>query len=445
MSTPHSPSPLRPYPDPDAAPTAPLHSLPPVLPARAVPPRHSSGFGRGLLVLAAIACTACDSAARNPGPGTADSVGVRIVTNDPLSSDATCRAGEEPIFRVGDSEDDENQWFSTIRGMGLLSDGSVAVIDRSSEEVRVFGPDGSHLVSMGRPGDGPGEFRSAWFLWVLPGDTLWVGDYRPWHYNVFTRDGQFVRAVQMMPPYANPSRRGGVLRNGISVNTRTTYVASSNFTVPDTLLLEAHDDEGRLVTTLARVPNMIEGMTAKSEAANLVLNPLFAASAHADAIGSTIATGHGRDPEVRLFDDDLRLRRIVRWSEPSRQVTSAEVSAWRDNYVESRGGRDSDRWGPFDEAIIDPDRPAADVYPAFSSLKLGTDGRLWVAPYRKAGQEARRWMAFEPDGTFSCHLERVPISIHEIGADYVLGIQSDELGVQTVVMYSLGRPQPGTP
>lgn len=54
-------------------------------------------------------------------------------------------------------------------------------------------------------------------------------------------------------------------------------------------------------------------------------------------------------------------------------------------------------------------------------------------------------MGFEPDGTFSCHLERVPMSIQEIGADYVLGVQSDELGVQTVAMYRLGGPQSGSP
>lgn len=391
------------------------------------------------LAFATLVVTACDSATRNPGPTTTDSADVRIVTSDPLSSDATCRASEEPILRVGDAEDDEDQWFSTIRGMGLLSDGSVAAIDRSSREVRVFGADGQHLVSMGRSGEGPGEFRSAWFLWALPGDTLWVGDYRPWRYNVFTRDGQFVRAVQMTPVYANPSRAGGVLRNGTSVNTRTTYVSRRNFTVPDTLIVEAHDTDGRLITTLARVPNMVEGMTAKSEAANLVLNPLFAVGAFADAIGSTIAVGHGSDTEVRLFDDELRLRRIVRWSEPSRGVTAADVSAWRESYVESRGGRDSERWSQFDEATIDSDRPVADEFPAFSSMMLGTDGRLWVAPYRKPGQEPRRWMAFEPDGTFSCHLERVPLSIHEIGADYVLGVQTNELDIPTVVMYRLSR------
>ncbi len=404
-------------------------------------PKRPAGTTAPTLALAALLCAACDSAARSPGT-TTDSAGVQIVTTDPLSSGATCRADAEPMVAVGESGgDDDNLWFSTIRGVGLLSDGSVAVIDRSSEEVRVFGPDGRHLASMGRPGDGPGEFRSAFQLWILPGDTLWVGDYRPWRYNVFTRDGHFVRAVQMAPAYANASQGGGVLRNGTSVNARRGYVARSNFTAPDTLIVEAHGTDGQLVTTMARVPNMVEGMTAKSEAVNLVLNPLFAASALVDAIGSTVAVGHGREPEVRLFDDQLDLRQIVRWSEPSRAVTPADVNAWRESYVESRGGRDSGRWGPLNEAMIDTDRPVADEFPAFSSIMLGTDGRLWVAPYRKPGQEPRRWMAFAPDGTFSCHLERVPISIYEIGADYVLGVQSDELGVPTVVMYRLGGPQ----
>lgn len=394
------------------------------------------------LALAVILGTACDSGERSRGNAT-DNADIPIVTSDPSASDATCRADPEPMLTIGDAVGgDENLWFSTIRGVGLLSDGSVAAIDRSSEEVRVFGPDGRHLVSMGRSGDGPGEFRSAWFLWVLPGDTLWVGDYRPWRYNVFTRDGQFVRAVEMTPVYPNPSRAGGVLLDGTSINTRTTYIARSNFTVPDTLLVEAHDADGRLVSTLARVPNRVEGTTAKSEAANLTLSPLFAASGFADAIGNTVAVGHGRDPEVRLFDRELSLQRIVRWSEPSRRVTSADVSAWRDSYVESRGGRGSEQWSAFDEARIDTDRPAADVFPAFTSMRLGTDGRLWIGPYRKPGQDPRRWMAFEPDGTFSCHLDRVPLTIHEIGADYVLGVQSDDLGVENVAMYRLGRPQP---
>ncbi len=412
-------------------------------PPSAVPQPRARSY-HTLLPIAAILLAACDSGTQSSA--TTDSPGVQVVTSDPFNSGATCRADAEPMLTIGDEAgDDDALWFSTIRGMGLLSDGSVAVVDRSSAEVRVFGPDGIHRLSMGRSGEGPGEFSNPWFLWVLPGDTLWVADYRPWRYNVFTRDGRFVRAAQMMPVYPNPSRGGGVLRGGTSINTRTTYNTRTDFSVPDTLIVEAHDADGGLMSTLARVPNRVEGMTTKSEAANLVLTPLFSASAAVDAMGSTIAVGHGRDPEVRLYDEELRLQSIVRWSEPAREVTSAHASAWRDRYVESLGGRDSDRWGAIAEATIDADRPVADLFPAFSSLRVGTDGRLWVAPYPRPGEEQRRWMGFEPDGTFSCHLERVPMSIQEIGADYVLGVQSDELGVQTVAMYRLGGPRSGSP
>lgn len=111
-------------------------------------------------VLALLA--ACDAYS---GPATTiaiDSAGVEVVTSDPLNSDATCSLGAEPIFRVGDDENDEAHWFSSIRGVGRLSDGSVAVVDRTSAEIRIFDETGRHLRSMGRPGEGPGEFSDAW-------------------------------------------------------------------------------------------------------------------------------------------------------------------------------------------------------------------------------------------------------------------------------------------
>ena len=50
-------------------------------------------------------------------------------------------------------------------------------------------------------------------------------------------------------------------------------------------------------------------------------------------------------------------------------------------------------------------------------------------------------MAFETDGTFFCHLARTHTNFtpHEFGADYALGVEADELGVQTVAMYQLSQ------
>lgn len=395
------------------------------------------------LLVASLVFAACDSTPQPSGPMATDSVGVQIVISDPLSSDATCTLSEEPVFAVGEEGGDESLWFSEVVGLGRLSDGSIAAIDRRSNEIRIFAEDGRHLHSMGGSGEGPGEFSNAWFLWVLPGDTLWIGDWRPWRYNVFTSAGEFVRAVPMTPIFPNSSPWGGVLDNGVSVKVRNGRAAGRNFVTPDTLIVEAHDRDGHLISTVARLPDVAYGKTSKADALgiNLVLRPHFASRAIADALGTMIAIGHGGDAEVRLLDHEFRLRRIVRWFEPRSAVTAGDVSDWRDDYVDSRGGRASERWADFDEVRVDPAVPAADFFPAFSYMMLGRDGHLWVLPYSKPGEEPRNFMAFEPDGTFSCHLvySHTGLNAYEIGADYWLGVHTDELGVQRVVMYRLDR------
>jgi len=51
-------------------------------------------------------------------------------------------------------------------------------------------------------------------------------------------------------------------------------------------------------------------------------------------------------------------------------------------------------------------------------------------------------MGFEPDGEFLCHLENSHsgLTLYEFGADYWLGVQADELGVETVVVFGLTVP-----
>ena len=365
-----------------------------------------------------------------------DSAGVEIVTSDPSLSDAICTLGKEPIFRVGNDESSEATWFSMIRGMGRLSDGSVAVLDRVSAEIRIFDPDGRHVRSMGRRGEGPGEFRSAWKLWVLPGDTLWAGEYRPWRYNVFTRDGQWVRAVQMNPIYGNPSRRGGVLDNGVSVNTVDRSPRPRNFKMPDTVVVEVHGPDGERLETLGRILHTTYGPGGMYQ--------LFTASAVVEAGGSTIALGRTTEAEVRLLDDQLRLRRILRWSDSDRDVSGADVRAWRDNYLKDRGP-DSPNWSDSDDAILRDEVPAADVFPALSYVEIGRNGRVWVLPYRRPRAEPARWMGFDADGGFLCHLEysHSGLTAYEFGADYWLGVHTDEVGVETVVVYRLTMPGDG--
>ena len=394
---------------------------------------HAAIFSTTTLVLL---LGACQPAAPGELTIAIDSAGVRIVNSDPTSSDATCTISAEPVLIIGEDEEDENQWFSSIRGMGRLSDGSVVAVDRTAAEVRIYDETGEHLRSMGRNGEGPGEFSNPFILWITAEDTLWVGDYRPWRYNVFTAQGEFVRRVTLMPVWPNPSRAGGVLDNGYSVNSKTTRGGREDFTDPDTLIVEAHDPEGRLLGVLARMPERARGYLRESP--NLGLFPLFQSVPEIDARGSTIALAHGSETEVRLLDDDFNLRTIVRWVEPGREVTAADVRAWREDYVESRTRWASPEWDRDDDALISDQRPVADLFPAISQVVIGRDGRIWVRQYDRP-REDRGWLAFDLDGEFSCHMAALPGALWEIGTDYVLLLSETELGIQTLHMYRLDQ------
>ncbi|MXX56559.1 MAG: hypothetical protein F4X15_16755 [Gemmatimonadetes bacterium] len=367
-----------------------------------------------------------------------DSAGVEVVTSDPLNSDTYCTLSEEPVFSVGTLEGADPYMFYFLRGVARLSDGSIAVMDNGSGEIRVFGADGRHLRSMGGKGEGPGEFRIGRYIWAMSGDTLWVGDYRPWRYHVYASTGEFSRTVAMDPIYLNGSLGGGVLANGVSVNVRDLFqFPVENFRVPEPLFVEAHAADGTVIGELAKLDGRRWGAwdgTAES------LWTLFDPVPVAFARGTTIAITTAMEPEVRLLDEELRLRRIVRWLDPDREVTGAHVRAYREALIERRGGRDSENWQRFDDDMISESRPVADVFPTVSSLRVGRDGRLWVYPYPRPGEGADWWI-FGQDGDFQCRLEHPGgVTIYELGADYLLGVHIDELDVERVVMHELRLP-----
>ena len=364
-----------------------------------------------------------------------DSSNVQIVSSDPANSTAICTVGDEPILVIGDNEEDEYQIFSSIRGAGRLSDGSVAVADLTSAEIRIFDEAGQHLRSMGRRGNGPGEFKNPFILWVAKGDTIWVGDYRPWRYNLFTSKGEFVRQVGLKPAYGNPSSAGGgVLDNGFTVNTIRKSAGEADFTVDDTLIVEVHDPTGTLEGSIVRMPN--RPARRLREGSFFIVSPLFSSRAMVDARGETIALAHGSKPEVQILDSNLNPKTIIRWIDPPREVKRNDIRASRQNY---RNARDPSRWNETDDDMMSPDRPVADFFPALSWIKIGRDGRIWVRQYDRPGED-RGWLAFNGDGEFVCHMATLPASLEEIGEDYVLLRGESESGAETVQLHRLSRP-----
>lgn len=370
-----------------------------------------------------------------------DTTGVKVVFSDPLNSDVHCSIADEPLFAVGTDRSDPAYLFRIVGGAARLSDGSVAVLENETGQVRIFAPDGLHLRSMGTKGRGPGEFQIGKFIWVLPGDTLWVGDYRPWRFNVYGPHGDIARTVQLQPRFFF-SAGGGVLDNGLSVNIREGR-SSLDFSSPTPGFLtgptpyhvEIQAVDGSRIRQLG---TLLGPRVAGPEDSDVTLRALFDPMPSIDARGATIAVTTAMDSEVLVLDDALQPRHIVRWADPDRQVTNSHVEAYRHMAIEARGGRESKYWDEADEFAVSDERPTAELFPTVSYLKVGRDGRIWVARYHRPG-EPWAWMVFGPEGDFICWCLELPVVPYEFGSHYVLGRRTDE-GVTRVMMYEWRLP-----
>ncbi|MFC1543739.1 6-bladed beta-propeller [Gemmatimonadota bacterium] len=150
---------------------------------------------QSLLAPALLLACACGSGARDHGEHyfrttVEDGVPVAITSEVP-KYDVPLFRYQEAVRLVQDESKPESILYSASsfrRG----DDGRYYVPDRGENRIAVFREDGSYSHSIGRAGDGPGEFRSLQLLWVQ-GGRLAVYDIRHMRTSLFTCEGEFLR------------------------------------------------------------------------------------------------------------------------------------------------------------------------------------------------------------------------------------------------------------
>ncbi len=393
-------------------------------------------------------CTNTDASL--PAIAVRDSAGITIVMNDLARLDATCSITDQPQVRIGVEEGPEEYQLFRVFGARRLSDGTIALVNQGSQQLRFYDQDGQFLRASGRRGEGPGEFRRAFHLWVLPGDTILVGDYRPYRYLVFSPGGQWQRNVQPDPIYGNPPGFGTVLDNGrLVLANRTPERYPGTIFEPRQHTVVVHENDGLLLDTIATLPMGQWGKLTNDPGATTTY-PMFESRSSVTSVRSYILHGFQRTPQyvVRSGTDGFAVVRLVRWTTGDRTVSSSDVAMERDRLIAPYADRTPTEQRRAVGSMIDPRRPTADEFPAFSSIKGGRDGRVWVQEYpRPDAPDPQHWIAFAADGKFSCRatipvFDKIwpPGSLLEFGADYILVFHRDELGVERVMQFGLGAP-----
>ena len=373
-----------------------------------------------------------------------DSAGVSIAENDLEKLSATCTIDSAPAVTIGAEGGPPEYQLHRVFGARRLSDGQIVLANQGSQEIRFYDREGKFVRRAGREGQGPGEFSDAFHLWSMPGDTVWVGDYRPWEFEVFAPDGKWVRGVRPMPQYLNSPSPMIVLADGRSILGMETSLREGGNFAPRQVTIFIHAPDGTLLDTLGVFDNGRWGQIS-DDPTSVFLYPHFESFTRAAGGGSRLVIGHGSEAQLRIYEvsDSTRLVRIVRWTTPDRTVTPEDVRAEQERNIERyKDVTDPDMRRRLVEPLVNEKRPAAERFPAFTGVTAGRDGTIWVREYpTPRTPDARRMIAFDADGRFVCRMTLPPFEeLLEIGADYLLAEDADDVGVERIVQYRVRRP-----
>lgn len=417
-------------------------------------PHRSARTSLAVLFLLCGGCEQDRSSGLEPGAvSVRDSAGVVIVEHGPLvvEDSMSWTADLDRHVQFGREDGDPDQLFGRVAGFVRLADGRILIGDGMGDRLRVFTPDGQFSETVGRPGEGPGEFTNLLGVRSFRGDSVVVVDFEGGRWSILGPDGRFVR--HQYPGVRGWDRPGsspslfGFFEDGtalLGVGSRnpweTTEIAveGGNPVRLETLAYDfvRTDAEGEILGRFGE-HNLSRSVRLTVDGRSLSWNGLRPPGVRA-VRGERVWFADPQEGEIRAYRDDGTLERIVRVRLPEAAASPVDVVQAR------RTGADDEMARAFERLIRAT--PLPDRLPAFDGLAVDPSGHLWVRPYPTGSAEEDggvRWYIFDPEGVFVRAL-RLPPVFHArsvfssappplvLGDDWILARHVGSLGVETV-------------
>ena len=409
-----------------------------------------------IAAIATLATAACqqdldraepDQRADLPTSEIRDSAGI-LITENARPADGSrlgWRIGPEPTVTIGAVEGEDPYLFQWVRSAFRISDGRIVVANGGTEEIRVFTATGTHLLSWGGRGQGPGDFGSLSMAGPWPGDSIVAWHSGNYGVSFFDDSGRFGHSFGLRGGPNQPWRRRPVV-----VRPGGTIVTVRDARDRGTRLVEILDGEGGLHGSVGRQPN-IEKIIARGPGGHTESVPAaYSRELVTAAWGDLVIASPNKPYEIRAFRADGTLARIVR----RKHVPVAPTEADRQVFLEQRKaqyrtGVDASTGAPTSEAFLEEtiwpfleSFTLAEHFPAFSTVMADGAGHLWVREYDLPQEEnpVPLWTVFDLEGRVLGFVETPQgLDILQIGEDFILGRVKDEFEVEYVQVWPLER------
>lgn len=370
-----------------------------------------------------------------------DSAGVAIITNSLAPSWSADEAWTtEEVLRIGEAAGDADYQFGQIAGIGITSDGRILVLDQQAQRVMVYGTDGRYQSSMGRPGSGPGEFGpAANALLMGRGDTVIVPDLANQRVNILPIDGD-PSSFGIQMEQGIPIRYDLLESGDLVAQRRALNLPNQTAETNDLIATQAYD--GTILDTLL-TPKRGDSFTITSDRPQF---RIFAPEPMWTMLSSDrLAFAVNDTYRIEVFGSDGTLERIVTRPYEPTLVTEADQRA----FIEvMRAQFELSGAPPAQVDLVLEGVSFAETYPAFTQMRAGPQGTLWIQRVRYLGdlseeelgsfnptldQGSPKWDVFDSEGRYLGVVELPDrFTPFTVKGDRWYGVYRDEFDVQYV-------------
>ncbi len=344
---------------------------------------------------------------------------IKVVKNpaDPLYGEIHLDIVEE--LNVG-NEDDDNYMFNNVTNIATDSQRNIYVLDRGNFRVQKFDHKGQYLQTIGKKGQGPGEFERPARIFIDTQDNIYVTDGGGRNMGrmikIFSGSGEFVQVIHLESPISDfhVDSEGNILANVSRIVERGTKRAVVKM-----------NQEGKIIKEIAEFSDIKQVIKKSSDrTASFRVSHHYTPRLSFSPIDErTFSYAYSTEYQVFVIDKEGKPLLKIQKKEAPQSISKGE----KDRIIEileesiSRGGT---KWpeGVLEEACnFPPTRPffwwaiADDLQRLF----------IWRVKSVLDESEERKFDVFNKEGYF-IYRAKIPVRPEIINKGFLYDIKEDE-------------------
>lgn len=352
--------------------------------------------------------------------------GIKIVKNpsEPLYGEITFELEED--LTIGNEEDENYMFYRSVR-IAVDSEENIFVLDSDNCRIQKYDKTGNYLQTIGRKGEGPGEFENPAVIYLDSADEIFVCDSRRRNINLFEKSGDFKRVIRLpsFTYYFGATKDRNILMMYTQLSPEKRREGKRSLVIIN--------PEGNIIKTIASYPYQLPPMIKRSMLGNPYSHRLYFFPAKEE--GGIY--GHSSEYKLFVLDSSGDLSCIIEMDKSPDPITNKDKNRQIDKYLESQ-----ERF-PRGEKLSRSEVKRAYIFPKFKPFFSGiisdNEGHIYVRRFKlyNPDDSSLYYDLFNGEGYYIYKI-KIPLYPNIIKKGYVYSVKDDpDTGYVKVKRYKI--------